>query len=136
MKIELSTSRVFVDYEATTVHFDPINGVLPPVFVCADGEAKLIEFAGCAKSYHEIKSDDRIFLQKNATFKEGDRIRLYTKRTHKVNGLLLIVCNNQRNVNTTGTVVDVIYHKRCFNKQTTFVLRPFPFSSLLQGCAS
>ena len=76
MKIDLSTRRVFVDYEATNVHFDEINGPLSPVFVCVDGEAKLIEFADCAKSYHEIKSDDRIFLQKNATFKEGDRIKI------------------------------------------------------------
>lgn len=76
MKIELSSRRVFVDYEAVTVHHDPIDGPLAPVFICTDSEAKFIEFAHCAEDYHEIKSNDRIFLQKNATFKSGDRIKV------------------------------------------------------------
>ena len=85
MRIEANASRVLVDYEATSVHYDPIDGALPPVFVCVDGDARFIGFANCGDAYHEIKSDDKIFQQKKENFKEGDKIKVIFKKDKQDN---------------------------------------------------
>ena len=80
MRIEVNADRVLVDYEATQVHFDHISGALPPVFVCADREARFIEFADCGQPCNELKSDNKIFKQKKGDFKEGDKIKVIYKK--------------------------------------------------------